>query len=175
MHYRGDNDWLDYQALQHWKYIYKKKINGKWRYYYDIGKPGVNVAGGSNKPDGPNSNIKSYSKFEDLLGKDEKDAYARSIIQNTRALEDQAARPSGTRAELQERYDRVNSTGKAMSEAAARYYKTPIGMLDKLDDYVDKGRKFIAKLFTKAGFTKAAKAITPKTEYLDSLHYRKKR
>lgn len=22
--------------LQHWKYVKKKKVNGKWRYYYDI-------------------------------------------------------------------------------------------------------------------------------------------
>ena len=170
MYYRGDNDWWDFQSLQHWKYIYKKKINGKWRYYYDIGKPGVNVAGGSNKPDGPNSNIRSYSKLEDILGKDEKDAYARSIIQNRRAKEEAEARPSGTRAELQERSNKVNSTAKAVSEAADRYYKTPIGMLDKLDDKIDAGRKFIANLFTKA-----AKAITPKEEYLDSLSYRKKR
>lgn len=23
------------EELYHWKYKYKKKINGKWRYYYD--------------------------------------------------------------------------------------------------------------------------------------------
>ena len=35
MYYRGDNDWLDYQAIQHWKYLRRERVNGKWRYYYE--------------------------------------------------------------------------------------------------------------------------------------------
>lgn len=26
---------VDTNSLQHWKYVKKKKVNGKWRYYYD--------------------------------------------------------------------------------------------------------------------------------------------
>ena len=169
--YYGNNDWRDYQSLQHWKYISKKKVNGKWRYYYDVGAPGAKI-GGAQGPDTPGSNIKSYSKLEDVAGKDEKEAYARSIIAYNRAADKRDALSKGQYGsdEYKKAEQEALTAGKAVAEAKARYYKTPIGLVDKIDDQIDNGRKFIANLFTKA-----AKAITPKEEYLDSLSKRNKR
>lgn len=57
--------------LMHWKYKYKKKgPNGKWRYYYDVGPSHENDV---NNPEN-NSNIQGYTKFQDMLGLDEREA-----------------------------------------------------------------------------------------------------
>ena len=60
-------------SLQHWKYKYKKRVNGKWRYFYDVGPAGFDLGGNGLGKDGePDSNVQSYTKFEDLIGQDEK-------------------------------------------------------------------------------------------------------
>lgn len=163
--YYGNNVWRDYNSLQHWKYIYKKKVNGKWRYYYDIGKPTVKVAGSTGAPDKPDSRIQSYSKLEDIAGKDEKDAYARSIVAYNRAKEEYEANKNSDDIEQRNKSEqKLTNASRALARAETRYGNTPIGKLDKFDDIVDSGRKFISNLLTKA-----AKAISPKDEYLTKL------
>lgn len=51
--------------LMHWKYKYKKKDkNGRWRYYYDVGR---------NDMYGPTgSKLQGYTKLQDWLGYDER-------------------------------------------------------------------------------------------------------
>ena len=39
----------DRRYIQHWKYAYKKKVNGKWRYYYDNSNKQKNDSGFSYK------------------------------------------------------------------------------------------------------------------------------
>ena len=62
------------------KYIKKKKVNGKWRYYYDVGEPTAETYtwdknGNKIRID---SRVKSYTKWQDLIGRDEQDAAARA-------------------------------------------------------------------------------------------------
>lgn len=58
--YKGQDDASD--SLQHWKYKYKKRVNGKWRYYYDDSRARKN---GSNPGKAPTSyKPESFGKWE---------------------------------------------------------------------------------------------------------------
>lgn len=50
----------DRAALIHYKYIYKKKVNGKWRYYYD--RSGASVLTGGKKVVAIPSNKNEWKK-----------------------------------------------------------------------------------------------------------------
>lgn len=119
--------------LKHWKYVKKKKVNGKWRYYYDI---------------------------KDALGYDERAKAAKSIREYNKAAKAEVdyskTREDPTRAkyydanEYEQLTQRRVSAGKAASKAIEEYYKTPIGKLDRFDDAIDSGRNIVAKILEKA-------------------------
>lgn len=138
------------QILKHgkeWKehkYVMKKNKNGKMRYYYNY----------------KSNSIKD--KVKDALGYDEKYDFANTMLDYNDAQKYERDHPSGTRKELEQRSKATQEAGKRAIEARDKYYKTPIGKLDKFDDVIDKGRKAVAK-----ALNKAAKAITPKEEFLD--------
>lgn len=139
--------------LAHHKYIEKKKINGKWRYYYDIGTTG-DIVNGSKR-----SSVKDYSKLQDILGYDERDAFEVANVNYNRALKDLDGQEDLRRSETESyRYNpdvheemRKNKTvaQKAISEAVDKYKNTPIGKLDILDDKIDDARNRIADALIK--------------------------
>lgn len=148
--------------LKHWKYIRKYKKNGKWRYVYDVGTTGDIINGRKESP------YREYSKLQDILGYDERDAAAIADI-NYRRKEENATyynhSQSTNQSYSQKKYNRLSkeasAAGKKASEAMERYYKTPIGKIDRIDDVIDSGRKAIANILKKV-----ANRIQPEEEYL---------
>jgi hypothetical protein len=135
--------------LRHWKYIKKKRgKNGKWIYYYD------------------------KEKLKDDLGFDEREAaekarndYSLSLVkahiakENARKGYDETTHKNYTEGKTQqERVDIVdrasdnykkasdNAIKSAYKYAAAHkaYMNTPLG---KLENFINKGAKFLEKIF----------------------------
>lgn len=123
----------DSDELTHWKYVKKKKVNGKWRYYYDV---------------------------KDALGYDERANAAASIREYNKATQNlkdyKAIRDDPTRQKWydfnreDELADERGRRGDIAKRAIAKYYKTPLGRLDRIDDVIDTGRNIIADLLSKA-------------------------
>lgn len=143
--------------VQHYKYIKKEKINGKWRYFYDIGEQhGTVMNSYTMKPEAPNdvtginSNVKSYTKLQDLLGMDEKDRFERTATQvklkNERLydLSDQYRTAKWRVAE--KKYEQA---GREFTKARNAYMKTPISVLDSAKDAINKGKKAVAGMLRK--------------------------
>ena len=130
--------------VQHWKYIKKVKKNGKWRYYYDV---------------------------KDALGYDERGEAGDAVREYNQAKENAKSYneiqhdPTRVKFYNQSKSDQLfkeaDAAGKKASEALKKYYKTPLGKIDRLDDKIDNGRKAISNLFSKL-----AKKIAPQEEYI---------
>ena len=134
------NETPDGDYLCHWKYIKKVKKNGKWRYYYDV-KDALgfderhNAAGAIRRYEKAKSDAKEYNKMQ--------------------------SDPTRVKWYKQSRQDQLNKavriSGKHSSDAIKKYYKTPLGKLDLMDDQIDKGRNFVANLLNKAANVVRAK------------------
>ena len=142
----------DADALEHkaHKYLYKKKVNGKWRYYYDVGEPTSDVY---EMKDGKwtktSSNLKGYTKWEDMIGKDEQDRSKRADY----AYEKSKEKLTGemTRSDFDQRYsDHVKAGMKSLS-AYREYLQTPLGKIENVKTHLNKGKKAIGKWLTKIG------------------------
>ena len=64
----------------HWKYIKKYKKNGKWRYVYNVGTTGNIIDGKIESP------YREYTKLQDMLGYDERDAAGIAEVNYRRAM-----------------------------------------------------------------------------------------
>lgn len=122
----------DSDELKHWKYIKKKKVNGKWRYYYDV---------------------------KDALGYDERARAANAVYKynknshNANAYNKIQGDPTREKWYDQKKSDQMyrvaQNSGKMASYAMNKYYKTPLGKLDRLDDKLDSGRNAVSNLLEK--------------------------
>lgn len=151
----GQND-----EIRHWKYIKKYKKNGKWRYVYNVGSTGNKIDGEKQSP------YREYSKLQDMLGYDERDSAAIADINYRRKSENatsynhsQSKNPFYKQSESNKLYKQADIAQKKASKAIKRYYKTPLGKLDKLDDRIDEGRNIVAN-----ALSKLSKRIRPKKE-----------
>lgn len=119
--------------LYHFKYVKKKKVNGKWRYYYDI---------------------------KDALGYDERAAAGAAVYdyetktRNANAYNEIRHDPTRVKwydqTKSDQKYKEAKAAGKVASDALTKYYKTPLGKIDKLDDKIDSARDMVADLLEKA-------------------------
>lgn len=133
------------------KYIKKKKVNGKWRYYYDI---------------------------KDALGFDERDAAGDAVREYNRAKEnlkgygDLQSNLSQVKWYSSKKHARLEketeAAGKKASMAVDKYYKTPLGKLDRLDDKIDAGRKKVSEWLKRL-----SNKVAPKKESLTKYSTRK--
>lgn len=145
--------------LQHWKYIKKYKKNGKWRYVYNVGSTGEKIDGQIASP------YREYSKLQDILGYDERDAAAIANTNYKRKYENAVAynhnqNPTYYKQSTSDaKFRQASVAGKKASLAMKRYYKTPLGRLDQVDDVIDRGRTAVSKLLSKM-----SKAVSPKKE-----------
>ena len=154
--------------LMHWKYKYKKKVNGKWRYFYDVGPAGFDVGGNGPGRDGEiDSNIQSYTKFQDIIGKDEKDAYIRSLQKALREVDYQNANPDRTARERKVDEKNMKRVDRAVSEDMERFYKTPLGKIESTKHSIESGRKFVSDLLAKA-----SEKVKPNDNLLSSIEKR---
>ena len=134
------------------KYIKKKKVNGKWRYYYDIGEPTAETYtwdknGNKIRID---SRIKSYSKWQDIIGRDEQDAARRADYAYRKAYE-QTTNRSMTREESVKASANAIKKGKESLKAHREYSKTLLGSQETIKNAIHKGKKAIGRLFIKLG------------------------
>ena len=149
--------------LQHWKYVKKYKKNGKWRYVYNVGTTGDQINGKMMSP------YREYTKFQDVLGFDERDAAGIAEV-NYRRADDNARAYNHSQTTNSKYYNQAKSdalykqakvSGKIASKAVERYNKTPLGKLDKAARVVDKGREKVAN-----ALSKLAEAVKPKERSL---------
>lgn len=155
--------------LMHWKYKYKKKVNGKWRYFYDVGPAGFDVGGNGPGRDGEiDSNVQSYTKFQDIIGKDEKDAYTRTLKKALNEMDYQNANPERTLQERKVDEKNMDRVRKNVEEDMNRFYKTPLGKIENAKQNINSGKKFVSDLFVAA-----SEKIKPRDDLLTSLekHY----
>lgn len=167
--------------LYHWKYAFKKKVNGKWRYYYDVGPTA----------DGSKGSTQGYTKLEALLGKDERDRMKRAADRaNDHKQRYETAKNYIDELEAKEgvKIDRTaqnnqkklyeNNT-KAYLEYKKAYMKTPLGKIDQASKSINKAKKAVSKYLSKSFKKKKQKKqfVTTKqaTKTTRDLSYLKKR
>lgn len=144
------------------KYIYKKMVNGKMRYYYDVGPAGFDLANNGRGPgkDGePDSNIQGYTKLEDMLGKDEKDKYWRSVSaahnekrfhdHNYGKLHDKYGGYEMGNAEHDKSHEDISRAQRKVMENRKEYMKTPLGKITRLTEKINDGRDAVANMLDK--------------------------
>lgn len=133
------------------KYIKKKKVNGKWRYYYDIGEPTAETYtwdknGNKIRID---SRVKSYTKWQDTIGKDEQDAAARAAAAYERAAAVDVNYYAGSKRDAV--IAKAAAAGKKAIEANKAYNKTLLGRAESVKNAVHKGKKAVGRLLIKLG------------------------
>lgn len=148
------------EARKH-KYISRRKINGKWYYYYDVGDAGFVDGNGGREKDGQrsDSSTRGFTKVEDILGKDEKMRYERSEVSMKR--KEEAMRNAFNKANDASWMDKdlENKSKKADSDFKESYdkwtndqkafYKTPLGKLEQSKDVIQSGKNKVAELLEK--------------------------
>ena len=138
---------LDEDSLMHWKYIKKERVNGKWRYYYDLGR----------KLDSNESLVKGYSKLEDWAGLDERDR-----VDHQKKLHDQdMSNYNKFQKEFEPGVDdpsfgdeilaKAAARGREVMHAKAEFMKTPLGKLEQATTTIKKAAKTVSKALNKIG------------------------
>lgn len=159
--YSGREEMDNKSSLTHWKYKYKKRVNGKWRYYYDVGPAGFDLGGNGPGKDGePDSRIQGYTKLQDMIGKDEKDAYTRSLKRYNRLKDNQLATGANDK--------NIDWARRAVNEYGEQFYKTPLGKIQNAKHKIDSGRNFVSKLLSVAA--EKVKAKDNYISYLEKKH-----
>lgn len=149
--YTNDGTLHNVNSLEHKKqskYLYKKKVNGKWRYYYDVGEPTLKEHYDGNKLV-KHKRVKGYSKLQDMLGYDERDrAYRKSNVAD-RAHSKLTGEM--TKAQHDKRYKRWQHTANEAKKAHKAYTKTPLGRIEKVRNTMHTGKKAVGRFFIKMG------------------------
>lgn len=131
--------------LMHHKYIYKKKVNGKWRYYYDVGEASYVDGYTGRKPD----RIVGYSKLDDLLGKDERDRANRASAKYERARKNSNNKEYRSNQDMNARFNKVARLGKKAIAANKAYMKTPLGRIEQAKTAFKGAKRAIARIFSR--------------------------
>lgn len=126
------------------KYIYKKKINGKWRYYYYVGKENYTLNGNHS------TGLGEYSKLDDVMGRDELDRF-RISYQN--AKDANAYRRSIRGFVDYDTYSEAETKSKNLDKVANKNYwefrKTPLGAIYHAHETINKGKQAIGRWLSK--------------------------
>ena len=140
------------------KYLYKKKVNGKWIYYYDIGKKSQmqNSFTEKHKSEFKDDHVKGYTKFQDIMGYDERDRYERAMYNKGYAFKSYEYgnnyKDSGvnwSKAVRDIQLANYNASSHNALEAYKSYYKTPLGKLELMGDAIKRGKDAITGLLSK--------------------------
>jgi hypothetical protein len=117
--------------LYHWKYTYKKKVNGKWRYYYDVA------------PSGSSPRHFGVSKWEDVTGLDEKMKFYNETANYKKAREAIQNVPKRKKdsEEYKAAYEKYADAMANLAKARSDFMHTPMGKIYKLQSLIDKGKK----------------------------------
>ena len=136
---------LNDDELMHWKYIKKEKVNGKWRYYYNVGDAGYIDGYTGKKP----SSIVGYSWLEDKLGYDERERANRANAVYKQADRNSSNREYSSSTEHDKTIARVAELGRKAIEANNAYMKTPLGQLEYSKVKIQKAKKKVSSWLRK--------------------------
>lgn len=142
--------------LQHWKYVKREKVNGKWKYYYnwdELKKDAKNALGVNAK-----QNMNAAKTYYKNAQNKSTDAYKKVVstnkkynnIPNKKSLAAWEANKKADKAMNAYRESITNAAnrGREYLEAKNAYMKTPLGKLDQ------------AKADIKSGYNKAKKSVS---------------
>ena len=159
------NRFINSNYLEHWRYIKKTRVNGKWRYYYDRDQMRKDLG---------------YDAKEKMLERRFKEAEAKTKRDAAMSIASDAyKKTSGTRKGRFEtiaskaiydntvkaalKYDQEYREAKEIAKVyTEKYEKTPIGRIDKASRTFKKGvkkvSKFLSKIFKKKKTKKEIKS-----------------
>ena len=139
--YKAVNLRSDPDELRHWKYIKREKINGKWRYYYDIGKNERLEAGNamSKVRDAANNAGFHKKRYDEVKSKIDSGEYFDKDNGNDSILK--PYRDDYLKA-LKDYY-KAKVNAKKAQEA---YAKTPLSKIENAKAKVDSGKKWLEDL-----------------------------
>lgn len=154
MEYRGNERLGSPNDLQHWKYIKKKKVNGKWRYYYDYKQLGDDLG-----VDELQRYTKAKLKYEVASSKSrEADRKVDDFIHYTNNLPDTHEGAKEYREAFENNRelfwdnefwrDAAKTRGEQYMKARSDLYKTPIGKIVKASAAV---KDFVSSIFDRFG------------------------
>lgn len=131
--------------MYHWKYVKKKKVNGKWRYYYDV-KDAMGV-----------DELKTYNKAKDVY-----ETAERNRIESKRAVRDfenKSRNYSYKEYDYDKSHDLYRSAiywketsvkrGQEYLSARSSVLKTPVAGIVVMKETIDKGKRAINNLLNK--------------------------
>ena len=156
MYYRGDNDWLDYQRIQHWKYIKREWKNGKYRYYYKdddfdaIAKKREQARLDHEEAKEHSQKMRKFVTYY-TFQLDEKNGGDKSKTDNDPHLQgwkDYAKKVSDEVSTTYKKYKDIDKT----YQRAVKAYNASAGhkiadILEKSEDKIRKGAKWVKNLF----------------------------
>lgn len=140
------------------KYLYKKKVNGKWRYFYDVGKANWKNGNTNIGSDGQStdSNIRGYTKFQDIIGVDERDRRDRAVARYNNARNTYEKQQYMTidelirkNVDLENSFNKQRYEGEAASRAIEDFRKTPLGKIENINHSVQRGKNIVANILEK--------------------------
>ena len=138
--YKAVNSHSDPDELQHWKYIKREKVNGKWRYYYDVGKNERREAGNamSKVRDAANNAGFHKKRYDEVKSKIDSGEYFDKDHGNDSILK--PYRDDYLKA--LKNYNEARIKAKKAQEA---YSKTPLAKIENAKAKIDNGRNTAAK------------------------------
>lgn len=154
MDYRGNENFNNANSLQHWKYLKKEKVNGKWRYYYDYKQLGDDLG-----VDELQRYTMAKLKYDVASSKSrEANRKVRNFMSYTNNLPDTR---EGAK-EYQEAFENnrelfwdnqfwkeaAKTRGEQYMQARSDLYKTPIGKVVKASNAV---KDFVSSIFDRFG------------------------
>ena len=139
--YKAVNLHSDPDELQHWKYIKREKVNGKWRYYYDIGKNERLEAGNamSKVRDAANNAGFHKKRYDEVKSKIDSGEYFDKDNGNDSILK--PYRDDYLKALKDYANAKVNA-----KKAQEAYAKTPLSKIENAKAKVDSGKKWLEDL-----------------------------
>ncbi len=162
--------------LQHWKYIKREKVNGKWRYYYnedsskkkglkEVVKDKLGYDEKERWEEADNKVMKehsdanraldSYHGYQQYLG----DKYYRSPFIDPytgklkeaaqKAYDEEAEKLKELKAILDKEDKEAQQSGYDYHKALDEFYKTPLGKLEQAKNTIQAGKKAVTNLLEK--------------------------
>lgn len=130
----------DTDELRHWKYIKREKVNGKWRYYYDVGKNERREAGNamSKVRDAANNAGFHKKRYDEVKSKIDSGEYFNKDHGN-----DSILKPY--RDDYLKALKNYNEARIKFKKAQEAYSKTPLSKIENVKAKIDNGRNTATK------------------------------
>ena len=131
----------DRRYIQHWKYAYKKKVNGKWRYYYDNSNKQKNDSGFSYKKNDRNT-LKLNSSISVPGMKKDVGIQSKSYYVNGMEVDEDTYKHAG--AKFYYKNEPIRDITQRQYESGKEYVKNALSKVKEVtSSTIDKGKKWL--------------------------------